>query len=286
MPAPNTPFLLPEMIIDIDSPAAVKELLDLYAGPLTADNENNSIPVIVPVLGIRMQNIVDRYKAFETEFQTTFQLWEDLEKRSLDITNLVDSISAMAEAEVYGTAILMHARKSKDDIENINKVLKSVFLALSEHAFNVRRIAWDGYLLTHKRLDELVQKKEYEPAFVSKELKTISEDLQAYLQAINWISLRTEIPTVLQDYIFLNTPTDRPTTVIDLVNYVRREKAKNPAIPGEMVDEANTLEKLFNTLLSLFNAAINSIYRSEAKQEEIMDAISIYQMILNRLFAA
>lgn len=288
MPAPNTPFLLPEIIADIDLPAAVKELLDLYAGPLTADNENNSIPVIVPVSGIRMQNIVDRYKSFETEFQTTFQLWEDLAKRSLSITNLVDSISKMVEEKVYGTDIFMHARRSKYDIENINKELKSVFLALNEHAFNVRHIAWDGYLLTHKRLDELVQRSEYETAFVSKELKIISKDLQDYLQTISWTGLRSGIPAILHTFVLFDTTAHHlnRTSLIDLINLIVKHKIHNPLIPDEMIDDVNTLEKLLNEFLALFNGAINSIYRSEVKQEGMIDAISIYQMILNRLFSA
>lgn len=286
MPAPNTPFLLPEIITGINSPASVKELLDLYAGPLTAENENNSIPVVVPVSGIRMQNIVESYRALEAELQTTFQLWEELIKWSGKITTLVESINNLAEATNPDTELLMLARKGKVNTESSNSALKSVFLALNEHEFNVMHLAWDGYLLTHKRLDDLVQRNEYEPAFVIKELKTISEDLQAYQQSISWTTLRSGIPAVLQTFISLNTVSAHKSSLHDFINHVQKRKELNPLITDAMVEDVDTLEKLLNTILALFNAAINSIYWSEVRQEGMIDAIGIYQMILNRLFSA
>ena len=98
--------------------------------------------------------------------------------------------------------------------------------------------------------------------------------------------MRAGIPGVLQTFISLYTVTPHNLSLLDFINLVRKHKATNPLISNKLLDEVNSLDSLLKTLLSLFNAAINSIYRSEVRQEEMIDAISIYQMILNRLFSA
>jgi len=280
------PFFLPEMITGVNSPTALKELLDLHAGPLTRENVNNSIPVIVLVSYIRMQDIVQRYNVLDAGFQITFKSWEELTYWSQQVTDVTGKIASLAAESVAGTQIFMVAQKEKLDIEAANKVLQAVFTALNEYEFNIRDMSWEGYVNSHQRLNELVQKNEYDPAAVIQELTRISKELEAYGQSIYWAALRARIPAALQRFVDLNTQSPHPVTLLDLVNLVRRNKAKNPLISGELLNEVGNLENLLATLISLFNGGINAIYKSVALQEEMMEAISIYQMLLNRLFSA
>lgn len=284
MPSKVAPFLLSELIRNVQSSKSVEELLELYSGPQTDENSNICIPALMPILEIRMQDLADKYLALETELQITCKRWVDLTKKSNNIAMQLGSLYSAIYSEDYGSELYQHALEVKTHFEKSNAELKSIFLAIIDHEFNVTQLNLHHYLHTHTKLSELVKADEYEFDFVKRQLSLISKELLVYQESISWLELRSKIHSVLQTLFILVANSLDKKSLIHFINEVIRMKALSPLISDVIVKDAGKLQEDIETFSAAFNASINSIYLSEVKQQGIIEAIIIYQIVLKKLF--
>jgi hypothetical protein len=287
IPSLSTPFLLSALIKNVQSATSVQEIIELYCGPQTDENSNINIAVIMPILEIRMQDIAEKHLILETEFQITCKRWNDLIKKSNNIQMQLESLCAIINSGDHGSELYKLSFECKTNFGKSNADLKSIFLALNNHEFNIAHLNLHHYLHTHTKLCELVKADEYEFDFVQNQLNNISQELLAYQESISWFELRSKISSALQTFALLGSVSfdaNYKKSIHRFINEVLRKKSINALISDELIINVSKLREDLESFLAAFNASINSIYLSEVKQQAVIEAIIVYQTVLKKLF--
>ena len=276
MSSTKTTFILSELIFSVTSSASIKEILDLYEKSFIADNQF-SIPVIFPILEIRMKNVIQNYLELKQHLRTATKLLNNLMKKVEELFGLLTSIYGLVRNEDMNGKMHELVKEAAINFEQSCKDMRSVLFTMIDHETKILNLNPTLYADLHEIIKDTIEQNLYEDNYVKEQLNIMNDQLLAYQKTISGLELRSKTSVVLQ------TVFEFRKAVNSILWIVNKRKATNELVPEILINMVNQLNEKFEAILEGFKAFINSIYVSEAKEQDIVETITVYQLILNKV---
>jgi hypothetical protein len=279
MSSTKTILTLSKLTYNITSSASIKEILDLYAEYLIADNQF-SLSVIFPILEVRLKDVIQKHSELKSHLRESREISDNLIKKSEDILSLSSAILSVANSLGINSKIHELAKEAAINSKEAYKSFNSNILAMLDHETKILNLKYMLYADIHAVIKDMIEQGLHEADYSKEQLKAIYDQLLAYQQSISGIELRSKVATILKTLYALRKPVENITGIIN------KEKASNRLQSEELINAANQLHEKLEAILEKFKEFINAIYISEAKQQDSAETITIYQLFLNKYLMA
>jgi hypothetical protein len=270
---------LSKLTYNITSSASIKEILDLYAEYLIADNQF-SLSVIFPILEVRLKDVIQKHSELKSHLRESREISDSLIKKSEDILSLSSAILSVANSLGMNSKIHELAKEAAINSKEAYKSFNSNILTMLDHETKILNLKSMLYADIHAVIKDMIEQGLHEADYSKEQLNAIYDQLLAYQQSISGIELRSKVATILKTLYALRKPVENITGIIN------KEKASNRLQSEELINAANQLHEKLEAILEKFKEFINAIYISEAKQQDSAETITIYQLFLNKYLMA
>lgn len=269
--------LMSELLHNIQSSKCIKEIIDQYNDCFLFKHQYDILKIL-PILQIRLQDISKSYDDFEVQISTTKELIEDLMERfnalNLKLNLLFNSIeSTSLDSKIFHITDL-----TLKTFKAFGSTFTPSFLNLINHVLDTCSFSASQYIKVQNIIYETITKEIYDTEWIKQHLKKINEELLNFQHLISSSDLRITINNLLQNYFVVDFMIKKTKHSI-----VSRGNS-NPLVSKEIVVDVEDLEMLNKDFFKHFTVLINSIYVSQNKKFELVNAIESYSLIVNRLF--
>lgn len=264
------------LLEEVSRSGPVAEALDLYQKALSEDGQFEP-EVLMPILMLRIRTVAEEYNELE---RCVLALNDHVEELLEKAKELIKQMAQLVSVIMAGDEKVLTTTSVGDLKEAVATSLarfEGLVLSIADHGMSCLDLSAQALVTEHESLSKLYSRGASEPIRLQAALQRVDRRLSDYQKAIAWKKLKEELAEVI-DGLFSMFDDIRATN-----KRIQDRKTLNPSDTINVRVESTLCVEKVEILANSLSQLINFVYQSVVSQEQLLDAIRCYRLILSRL---
>ena len=262
------------MLDRLTSLTAIREIVELYQKPLTAEHQLD-LRLAVPLLEIRLRDIASAHHTLKNQLRTRREQMGNMLQQAEQVLACVASMVAVLNSEDTSSKIHVATRDLMRDFKKTCLDARSIGTTMVDQEIQAISLNVTLFADTHRITNDILRDGLYEEETIYKQLANIADRLEAYQNSAPAPDTRQNTALVLKMFLDL-----KPKAEL-LANQIA--KSSQPLLPTVLTDMARQLNEKYISLTGSFDGLLNSIYACDEAQKSVVEAAAIYPYIFGKI---